>query len=317
MSKETKISWADHTGNPWIGCTPEHTGCLNCYARTVSENKAGKTPGPWALWGNGKDRLVTKGFWHDVFAWAKAARKAGVRRTLFASMMDPLDPEVYERTESPEGVAARRTFDAYMRVLEQVAASPGMGGLVPLLLTKRPRFWARIPEHVRSRCWLIYSASDQATLDAGMPHLLAAEGFAGLGLSLEPLVGEIRLRHEHFWPNWDKHFDPEGMKRGHRGVRWVIIGGESGPRARPCDLAWIRSLVRQCREAGVKAFCKQLGARSVDAWSAATEWRARGMPVQVLRDSEAMTVGLRHKAGADPEEWPEDLRVQEWPGGLR
>lgn len=304
MARETEISWADHTGNPWIGCTVAHTGCKNCYARTLSENKSGKTPGPWAIWGRGKDRLVTKGFWTDVFSWAKAARKAGLRRALFASLMDPLDPEVYERTGAPEGVADRRTFDAYMRVLDQVAAGPRTPGLVPLLLTKRPENWRWIPEHVRPYCWLIYSASDQATLDAGMPHLLAAEGFAGRGLSLEPLVGAIDLSVCWGTPPGSGHV---GWSESGQRISWVIIGGESGSKSRPCNVEWIRALVRQCREAGTTPYVKQLGAR--------IHWGDLGGYSGSNMQSRAFG-GITHPAGADPAEWPEAF-PQEWPEGLR
>jgi protein gp37 len=76
-------------------------------------------------------------------------------------------------------------------------------------------------------------------------------------------------------------------------LSWVIVGGESGPGARPCDLAWVRSVVRQCQAAGVPVFVKQLGANA----------RVNGV-VQSL-----------HKKGGRPEEWPADLRVREFPAG--
>ena len=76
---------------------------------------------------------------------------------------------------------------------------------------------------------------------------------------------------------------------------WVIVGGESGPGARPCDVSWIRSVVGQCRDAGVPVFVKQLGA--------AAQFSDRGVPV---------SCDLADRKGADPSEWPEDLRVQEF-----
>lgn len=68
------------------------------------------------------------------------------------------------------------------------------------------------------------------------------------------------------------------------GIDWIIIGGESGPGARRCSVVWFRDLVRRARAARVPVFVKQLG-----------------------------SYGWRHPAGADPSEWPEDLRVREWP----
>jgi protein gp37 len=102
-------------------------------------------------------------------------------------------------------------------------------------------------------------------------------------LSLEPLLGPL--------PSLDL-----------AGIDWVIVGGESGPKARPMGLAWARSLVEQCRAAGVACFVKQLGRRPV------TTYEPTGCTDRyILRDSH----------GGDPAEWPEDLRVREFPGGGR
>lgn len=353
MGKETKISWADHTGNPWVGCSVAHTGCERCYARDFAQKKHGKVRGPWALWGPGQDRLVTKGFWTDAPKWARAAARDGVKRTIFPSLMDPLDAEVYQRAEAPTGVACRATFDRFMQTIrntvalvrawkprtgdgwyplrdvvggEVPASALGYPGLTWLLLTKRPENWRWIPEDVRRFCWLLYSASDQPSLDAGMPHLLAAEGFAGLGLSLEPLVGPVDLSRV----SWGRGDWCEPLKRdSYRGglasnaLGWVIIGGESGRNARPCDVAWIRDIVRQCRKAGVAPYVKQMGAfpRSEGAgagWAYdAFTGRDRHWRWDDQRPDGLHVYAQRNASGADPSEWPEDLRVQEFPEGLR
>jgi len=92
-------------------------------------------------------------------------------------------------------------------------------------------------------------------------------------LSLEPLLGPL--------PDLDLG-----------GIDWVIVGGESGPGARPCDVEWIRAIVEQCRDAKVPVFVKQLGARPVNG---------------------SMPLRLRSRKGNDPAEWPEDLRRREMP----
>ncbi|MEQ9078606.1 MAG: DUF5131 family protein [Sandaracinaceae bacterium] len=81
-----------------------------------------------------------------------------------------------------------------------------------------------------------------------------------------------------------------------RRLDWVIVGGESGRGARPFDLAWARSTIAQCREAGVPVFVKQLGAKPF-----------------VRMTSQHPQLSLRHHKGGDPLEWPEDLRVREFP----
>lgn len=108
---------------------------------------------------------------------------------------------------------------------------------------------------------------------------------------------------------------------------WVIVGGESGPNARPFDIEWARSTVRQCKAAGVSVFVKQMGANAFTVnetmetgmehhpnCSGGSEC-ARLCPVPVPeRGFEQEPLRFKDRAGADPSEWPEDLRMQEFPG---
>lgn len=111
-----------------------------------------------------------------------------------------------------------------------------------------------------------------------------------------------------------RRVDANGVEGGSRtSLAWIVVGGESGPGARPFDLAWARSVIAQCREAGVSVFCKQLGA----------EPRGNGhdvRPVRVHTDGRPAESGsrecrlhLRDRKGGDMSEWPEDLRVRQWP----
>ena len=86
-------------------------------------------------------------------------------------------------------------------------------------------------------------------------------------------------------------------------VSWVVTGGESGGHARPYKLDWARSVVEQCREAAIAPFVKQLGANPVVDYAECSLERA-------IREG---GYTLKHRAGADPSEWPIDLRVQEFP----
>ena len=172
--------------------------------------------------------------------------------------------------------------------------------------------------------WLGTSIEDQPTADARMPHLLRCPAAVRF-VSAEPLLGglnfgEIYLGAEHYQPlkglRQNVFSDPSLVR--HPRVHWVIAGGESGPGARPCDVAWLRSLRDQCREVGVPFFCKQVGAcveMTFDEWNDLTDGGASG--------SERFTLLFdgcdrgywkpNDRAGADPAEWPEDLRVREWP----
>jgi len=119
--------------------------------------------------------------------------------------------------------------------------------------------------------WLGASVEDQKRADLRIPALLDTPAAVRF-LSCEPLLGPVDLRQA--------------------AVNWVIIGGESGPGARPMDLDWARFLIRQCRDAGTAVFVKQLGS----VWARA------------------------HKAasskGSDPGEWPEDLCVRQFPADV-
>lgn len=100
-------------------------------------------------------------------------------------------------------------------------------------------------------------------------------------------------------------------------LHWVIVGGESGPGARPCDLAWIRRVVDDCKSADVPVFVKQLGAAPVTNLAPTAETRDGPNGKRQMRmTADFVTVGDRK--GGNPDEWPADLRVRQFPkGGAR
>lgn len=122
--------------------------------------------------------------------------------------------------------------------------------------------------------WLGVSVSTQADADYAIPLLLDTPA-AVRWVSYEPAVELV---------DFTKWLSRHGKVR-FEGIDWVVVGGEFGFGARPFDLAWARSAIEQGKTAGVPVFVKQLGAK----------------------------LNLRHHKGADPTEWPEDLRVREWP----
>lgn len=129
------------------------------------------------------------------------------------------------------------------------------------------------------------------------------------------------------------------LREGRNAFDWVIVGGESGANARPCPVDAIRSVVDQCAAGGVPCFVKQLGTRvwvdfyadePLAEWSRERErcvWDSDGMGkvggIEAVckwhpRDGQpragaVIEVALRSRKGADPAEWPEDLRVRQWP----
>lgn len=141
---------------------------------------------------------------------------------------------------------------------------------------------ANIPSNVT----LLTSVESQEMADKRIPELLKIPA-ARRGLSCEPLLGPLDLT-------------TGGCLRGPAmqvcpTIDWVIVGGESGPGARACNTKWIRSIVSQCQSAGVPCFVKQLGA------------------CIALGSEPGIEEAISHRSGADPSEWPGDLRVQQFP----
>lgn len=326
MGENSGIQWTTHTFNPWVGCQRVSPGCVNCYAEAYDKRVGGlpkkqrKDPevaelrcGPMA------PRVrTTPANWRKPLAWDKAAAKAGERHRVFCSSLadvfEELPPTHPQRLELPMWRA--ELFDLIDSTKH----------LDWLLLTKRPENlermlpWGRDPEESGDpwpNVWLGTTVEDQQRADERIPALLGVPAKVRF-LSCEPLLERVGLR---LWPqcwHWDSRFPspeealaagafaerrPQSLVRAgtHQGkIDWVIIGGESGPKARPFAVDWARDLVRQCRDAGVAPFVKQLGAIPCNGQS---EYDREG----------GLRLWLKDPAGGDMAEWPEDLRVREFP----
>jgi protein gp37 len=172
-------------------------------------------------------------------------------------------------------------FDFIDKVFDTMLANPRHTFQI---LTKRPDRMSRyVKGHSRWKCeraklprhiWLGTSCEDQATADERIPTLTGIRTPV-LFVSFEPMLGPI---------------DPALIC----GINWAIIGGESGPGARSCAISWIDNLVRKCKSNLLPTFVKQLGANPVDDFG-------QRLPY------------IHQRKGNDMAEWPEHLRVREWP----
>lgn len=168
-----------------------------------------------------------------------------------------------------------------------------------------------------SNVWLGTSCEDQKAADERIPHLLECPAAVRF-LSCEPLLGAIDL--SGFMGGAYVVLPGDRVEPSYNfGIDWVIAGGESGHGARACDVGWIRSIVAQCRGAGVPCFVKQLGAKPYEDSMLAT-WPGTWAPhVECHLGDPAPayeSYTLRHPHGGDWDEWPEDLRVRELPAGV-
>ena len=181
--------------------------------------------------------------------------------------------------------------------------------------------------------WLGVSVENQKAADERIPLLLATPAAVRF-LSVEPLLGPVDLDLPRCETHDRDHVvqGPEGehcnecaangfsgeMPSGHwldplnGGIDWVIVGGESGPGARRCDLAWIRRVVADCAIADVPVFVKQLGAVPVTNLTATAETRDGPNGKRQMKMT-ADLVAIGDRKGGDPAEWPADLRVRQFP----
>lgn len=162
--------------------------------------------------------------------------------------------------------------------------------------------WRATGEYHRDNVWIGASVSDQSTADRQIPELLKLRDLTPcLFLSVEPLLEAVDIHHSVCGAESMTMTEPMVGN-----LDWVIIAGDSNPSARPCNIEWIRNIVRQCKEAGVPCFVKQLGSNVVDV-------KYSFPPTMHSGGGKSAGVILRHSKGANPNEWPEDIRVQEIP----
>jgi protein gp37 len=276
-----------------------------------------RNPAVLGQWGAAGTRvLAAESYWRQARRWNDEAARCGVRETVFPSLCDPFEDwsgpiHVGRDRRASSGPHDRATLDDLRGwFFDLIDATPHLDWL---LLTKRPEnAEAMLRDHVWSRdrricircgatpamgvgcrrcnVHLLYSVSDQASFDAGILPLIACQTrVATIGLSCEPLLGSLEIDCEQLAV-----------------LDWVIAGGESGPHARPCDVAWIRSLRDQCRAAHVPFFLKQLGACVVGSERERWEWA--GSPADWSPGEGRVRWKLRDKKGGDPIEWPADLQ---------
>lgn len=291
MAKTTGIAWARSTRNLWAGCTKIGPGCDGCYAEAFQRWVQGKDPetGEAKNWGPGRPRLpYLLGAFKDLRSWNRQAGIEAAGGAMWNGRVGFWPVFLNTQSDFFDNDAPQEWRDVSYPVIEACT------NLTIFLVTKRignvakmvPARWLEhgFPSHVR----LLITVVNQAEADRDIQKLLELP--CKNGISCEPALEAID------WRPWLKPCgpnivspDPHGRDRA---LEWIIVGGESAQAGHPArwfDIEWARSTIAAGRDVGVPVFVKQLG--SYYAYDA----------------------GLKDDAGEDPAEWPEDLRVREFP----
>lgn len=258
----TDIAWTDMTWNPVTGCTKCSPGCAHCYAERMSKRLAGRV-------GYDRDQPFKVTLHPDRLDQPRQAKKG--KRIFVCSMSDLFHPDV--------------PFAFIRKVFEVMAACPQHTFIV---LTKRPEraahwyheliddFGARtatVEEVNRGmpdtflgypwplpNVWLGVTAENQEMADRRLPWLMTIPAVLRF-VSVEPMLGPVDIRR--WLDRWKK------TDRGHEftlGLDWVIVGGETGPAARPMNPRWFADLMKSVWCCGIPFFFKQWGSVQDRLW---------------------------------------------------
>ncbi|HVX22757.1 MAG TPA: phage Gp37/Gp68 family protein [Acidimicrobiales bacterium] len=254
MGDKSSIEWTEATWNPTTGCDRTSPGCDNCYALTLAKRL--KAMGQPKYQNDGDPRTSGPGFGltlHvDAISMPLAWRDP---RVIFVNSMSDL----FHANVPLEFI--RRVFDVMERTPHHTYQ----------VLTKRSKRLAQLAEKLDwpANVWMGVSVeSDSYAFRAD--HLRGVPAAVRF-LSVEPLIGAV-------------------PSLGFEEIDWVIVGGESGHRARPLDIAWVLDVQKRATAAGAAFFLKQLGS----VWARENGYR-----------------GKAHQM----DQWPRNLRVRAMPAG--
>jgi protein gp37 len=314
LSAKTLISWCDSTWNWARGCEKVSPGCKNCYITTTAPFRvAGMKHGdprvragestfnaplawnkkPWVCDECGKAYshpqqhecpTISKVLaFPDETNWHR-------RRVFSLSLGDWLDDKIPKQwladalqimfeCQELDFILLSKRLEKWFPLMDLVWC-----GAISYGMTREARQWLKdwINGNPPVNLWILGSAENQAMLEKRSRELSRIPAVVR-GLSCEPMLEHLDFNGCHILPDW------------------VIFGGESGKDARVCNINWILDGLDQLNPLATKRFVKQLGAKPQE------------MFMMRRLKLERRPVELKHKAGADPAEWPEDLRVQEWP----
>lgn len=324
MATASKIEWTDATWNPVTGCTRVSAGCDNCYAvkQTYRLEQMGQTEkygGLTVLNAKGKRHFNGQVKCHDD-ALAIPIRRRKPTMYFVNSMSDLFHAGVpfdfIDRVFGVMGLCPQHTFQILTKRPERMAEWANRSGRYDCAAAIQNAIdhWEAEDDYpfgddhaplIRQRLpfdnvWLGTSVENQEAADTRIPHLLKCPAAVRF-LSVEPMLEHVDLTP---WFLMQRAGGVRHVKAGQLiadaplvkapSIDWVIVGGESGPGARTCNMDWIGCLVDQCACAKVPCFVKQIGSR----------------PYSAVDD---IFWGCSDSKGGNMNEWPAELRVREMP----
>jgi protein gp37 len=336
MSEKTKIAWCDSTVNFWRGCDKVSAGCKECYITGTM---------PFRLTGqkHGDPRVHS-------FGAIKAALALNELPWICDACGEAFDQVQQHRCPTKESdLVLTDEVNWHRRRIFSLSLGDWLDDKVPIewlaemldtirqcdrviwiLCSKRLELWSeRLHQAMRvihgptdewisgwldgdapSNIILLASVEDQANADLRIPQLLAIPATYH-GLSLEPLLGPVNLSK---WISWDHSKDEYGIKDStvETELNWLIIGGESGPRARPCHIEWIASLVNQGATAGIPTFVKQLGQIAVCDNANMFDWPEDVVLEAYGTAAASCRIVTDDKKGGDYATFPDQLKIREF-----
>lgn len=270
MATKSKIEWTEDTWNPVTGCSRVSEGCRHCYAERMAKRLQ-------AMGQPQYQGVVDKnGRWTGQINFVESALEIPLKRKkptmwFVNSMSDLFHPGIHVKQLTDIFEVMARTPQHTYQILTKRAErlmplmdSIGIGVANRLGKQKEPGFWP-LPN-----VWLGVSVENQAAADERIPFLIQAPAAVRF-LSCEPLLGPVRTLKYLIY----------GAHKWEQNIHWVIVGGESGPGARPMHPDWARGIRDQCQAAGVKFFFKQWGGwiakpeiaeLTEDGWKVKPEW---------------------------------------------
>jgi protein gp37 len=266
MADNTPIEWTDATWQITTGCSVVSPGCTNCYAQQLAGTRLRHHPSRVGLTNDSKAGPVWNGQVRFNEEWLNQPLRWKRPRKIFVSahgdlFHEAVPDEWIDKVFAVMALSPQHTFQVLTKRAERMRDyvisrnefrhRENIRWIGNVQIEKRNHYGGAIRWPLPN-VWLGVSVEDQARADERIPFLLdtpAAKRF----ISAEPLLARIDLRQLLIDPATDWMLTPK------RALDWVIVGGESGPNARPMHPDWARSLRDQCQAAGVAYFFKQWG----------------------------------------------------------